>query len=39
MAIDQNNYPRQALLEAVLRFVEEELSVSEKWQATDLFTL
>lgn len=30
MFVDQNNYPREALLEAVLRFVEEELSASEK---------
>lgn len=30
MFVDQNNYPREALLEAVLRFVEEELSTSEK---------
>ena len=29
MFVDQNNYPREALLEALLRFVEEELSVSE----------
>lgn len=28
--VDQNNYPREALLEAVLRFVEEELSASAK---------
>lgn len=28
--VDQNNYPREALLEAVLRFVEEELSVSDR---------
>ena len=28
--VDQNNYPREALLEAVLRFVEEELSVSAR---------
>ena len=27
--VDQNNYPREALLEAVLRFVEEDLSRSE----------
>jgi len=26
MFVDQNNYPREALLEAVMRFVEEELS-------------
>ena len=30
MFVDQNNYPREALLEAVLRFVEEDLSVSER---------
>ncbi|MEH6453554.1 MAG: hypothetical protein V7782_11010 [Psychromonas sp.] len=30
MFVDQNNYPREALLEAVLRFIEEELSASEK---------
>jgi len=24
--VDQNDYPREALLEAVLRFVEEDLS-------------
>jgi len=30
MFVDQNNYPREALLEALLRFVEEELSASEK---------
>lgn len=30
MFVDKNNYPREALLEAVLRFVEEELSASEK---------
>jgi len=28
--VDQNNYPREALLEAVLRFVEEELSATAK---------
>lgn len=28
--VDQNNYPREALLEAVLRFVEEELSASAR---------
>ena len=30
MFVDQNNYPREALLEAVLRFIEEELHASEK---------
>ncbi len=30
MFVDQNNYPREALLEALLRFVEEELSASER---------
>jgi len=30
MFADQNNYPREALLEAVLRFVEEELAASAK---------
>ena len=28
--VDQNNYPREALLEAVMRFVEEELSSATK---------
>ena len=30
MFVDQNNYPREALLEAVLRFVEEELDSTSK---------
>ena len=30
MFVDQNDFPREALLEAVLRFVEEELSQSRK---------
>ncbi|NNJ96759.1 MAG: hypothetical protein HKP12_06330 [Gammaproteobacteria bacterium] len=30
MFVDQNDYPREALLEAVLRFVEEELMMSRK---------
>ena len=30
MFVDQNNYPREALLEAVMRFVEEELSTATK---------
>ena len=30
MFVDQNNYPREALLEAVMRFVEEELSSATK---------
>jgi hypothetical protein len=30
MFVDQNNYPREALLEAVLRFVEEELNSTSK---------
>jgi hypothetical protein len=28
--VDQNNYPREALLEALLRFVEEELEMVAK---------
>ena len=28
--VDQNDYPREALLEAILRFVEEELETSDK---------
>ena len=28
--VDHNNYPREAMLEALLRFMEEELSVSER---------
>jgi hypothetical protein len=28
--VDQNDYPREALLEAILRFVEEELSASSR---------
>ena len=28
--VDQNNYPREALLEALMRFVEEDLSTSAK---------
>jgi hypothetical protein len=28
--VDQNDYPREALLEALLRFVEEELVTSTK---------
>ena len=27
--VDQNNYPREALLEAVLRFIEEELAAAD----------
>jgi hypothetical protein len=30
MFVDQNNYPREALLEALLRFVEEELSMPSR---------
>jgi hypothetical protein len=30
MFVDQNDYPREALLEAVMRFVEEELAASGK---------
>ena len=30
MFVDQNNYPREALLEAVMRFIEEELSSTTK---------
>lgn len=30
MFVDQNDYPREALLEAILRFVEEELETSDK---------
>jgi hypothetical protein len=30
MFVDQNDYPREALLEAILRFVEEELETSGK---------
>ncbi len=28
--VDQNNYPREALLEAMLRFIEEDLSLSSR---------
>lgn len=33
VVVNHNDYPREALLEAILRFVEEDLATAERWRA------